>query len=185
MSTIPKRSERIKREKKEKATTILLQLLTLIIKAPSILNEVEKMMVFMEIYELILYHFDLLYEVKKCTDFFYEAFKKKEQIKTWIENEISEGKKLKKIFNRFKKLFILYEKKCLELVGFKTEKVTPTPLMEENCPICLEIITKKDIYKTKCMHSFHKKCILNHFYQRNNCPLCRSNLFTNYQCICS
>lgn len=55
----------------------------------------------------------------------------------------------------------------------------------ESCPICLECIShKQDAFLTSCGHSFHKKCIL-YFYEQKQilkygsllkCPMCRTNV---------
>ena len=54
--------------------------------------------------------------------------------------------------------------------------------MEENCPICLEII-KKNCYETSCKHKFHKKC-LQEWKNKNReatCPVCRSHVIPEFR----
>ena len=54
----------------------------------------------------------------------------------------------------------------------------PTPELEVTCPICLQELDDKDIYKTPCNHDFHLQCLLNGIFCSSNtaCPLCRSQL---------
>jgi hypothetical protein len=47
---------------------------------------------------------------------------------------------------------------------------------ENECAVCFENITDKNNCTTLCNHIFCLECILIHFQQKNNCPLCRSNL---------
>ena len=47
----------------------------------------------------------------------------------------------------------------------------------EECCICLEDIqVKKNQIKTKCEHTFHKKCIQKWITKKTNCPMCRENI---------
>ena len=45
----------------------------------------------------------------------------------------------------------------------------------DKCPICLEIINKKDLIKTICNHNFHFLCYCINFivYTDDKCPICR------------
>lgn len=52
-------------------------------------------------------------------------------------------------------------------------------LEHKNCSICLDIIDKKDEFKTECNHYFHKDCI-NRWdesnFSGNKCPNCRQQI---------
>ena len=49
------------------------------------------------------------------------------------------------------------------------------------CAICCQDFHKKDIiYKTDCGHYYHKNCILTHFNNSYNCPLCRKFVYETY-----
>lgn len=43
----------------------------------------------------------------------------------------------------------------------------------EECSICLECFTDRNISITECNHTFHTKCLLK---SGGICPLCRNNL---------
>ena len=45
----------------------------------------------------------------------------------------------------------------------------------DKCPICLEIMDKKDLIKTNCDHKFHFLCYCINFlvYTDDKCPICR------------
>lgn len=48
--------------------------------------------------------------------------------------------------------------------------------MEDSCPVCLESMTGRNIFTTRCGHQFCADCILNNTEYANTCPLCRDNL---------
>ena len=48
--------------------------------------------------------------------------------------------------------------------------------MEDDCPVCLESITGRNMFTTRCGHQFCADCILNNTEYANTCPLCRENL---------
>ena len=48
--------------------------------------------------------------------------------------------------------------------------------MEDPCPVCLESMTGRNIFTTRCGHQFCADCILNNTEYANTCPLCRDNL---------
>lgn len=53
--------------------------------------------------------------------------------------------------------------------------------LNTKCIICLEEFNKGDcIYKTDCCHYFHKDCILRHFDNSYNCPICRKFVYDTY-----
>lgn len=41
------------------------------------------------------------------------------------------------------------------------------------CPVCFEVITKKDRMELTCKHAFHRKCIIQWYVESNTCPVCR------------
>ena len=45
---------------------------------------------------------------------------------------------------------------------------------DDKCPICLNLLTESDVYKTHCGHSFHTGCIAQ--IRKEKCPMCRANL---------
>ena len=49
----------------------------------------------------------------------------------------------------------------------------------EECPICLERLTSKNLSITKCNHKYHTECLLKTKYR---CPLCNDKLIlTEYE----
>lgn len=45
------------------------------------------------------------------------------------------------------------------------------------CCICLEVIKNgENTVTTKCKHTFCLTCLLQHYEEKNNCPLCRGKL---------
>ena len=44
-----------------------------------------------------------------------------------------------------------------------------------SCAICLEDISNNRYILSECSHQFHRKCIMNWFLQKTNCPLCRKH----------
>ena len=52
---------------------------------------------------------------------------------------------------------------------------------DEDCSICYEsMIDDDDTITTPCNHTFHKDCLKKWVINKNNCPLCRSELPTNF-----
>jgi hypothetical protein len=47
----------------------------------------------------------------------------------------------------------------------------------DECPICINPLTEKNICKTKCEHSYCLSCLLEHLTYNKACPLCRSVIF--------
>lgn len=46
---------------------------------------------------------------------------------------------------------------------------------QEECCICLEKMTNKNISMTECNHLFHTSCLLK--YNNKKCPICRQSLY--------
>lgn len=44
--------------------------------------------------------------------------------------------------------------------------------IEDECPICLDVLGNKNVKITKCLHAFHKKC-WNMYDDKKKCPICR------------
>ncbi|XP_052858125.1 uncharacterized protein LOC128265919 [Drosophila gunungcola] len=42
------------------------------------------------------------------------------------------------------------------------------------CVLCNSRILEKDLYKTKCGHGFHRKCISTHLKSKKTCPTCKA-----------
>ena len=167
-----RKSERIMEQKRKMSSNIINQLSSLI-QNVCFLEEKEKIIRFIQIYQLINNNFDLLYEQKKCISFFYIVFQKKQEIKTFLENEIKQGKKIRKIANQFFQQSKLFDNNFLQLIELKCGS-----LNEKNnfCPICLEIILKKENFLSICNHCYHKKCVLDQLKHSNFCPLCRRDI---------
>jgi hypothetical protein len=61
---------------------------------------------------------------------------------------------------------------------------------EEDCPICLQklgvfgnLIGNLDIYTTTCGHPFHTGCLYECLTRNNNCPLCRTEIDSDWDNI--
>ena len=60
--------------------------------------------------------------------------------------------------------------------------------INDECHICLEKKTKKDIIVLSCMHSFHASCLYDWFEKNDICPICmkKKNIFftsiSKYSC---
>lgn len=175
-----RKSERIKKEKDKKSSNTLNQIHDLI-QNISFLEIKEKMSKLIEIYKLMNNNFELLYETKKCISFFYIAFKKKEEIKAFLEKEINNEIKIRNISNQFLKQSTLFDKKFLEIIDSKFNNLQNNSQILEYknnfCPICLEIILKKEKFISICNHIYHKKCVLDQLKHSNFCPMCRRDLF--------
>ena len=53
---------------------------------------------------------------------------------------------------------------------------------DETCSICLSGFKVNDhIYKTDCGHYYHRDCILKHFNNSYNCPMCRNFVYDTYE----
>jgi len=52
----------------------------------------------------------------------------------------------------------------------------------KTCSICLsDFKVNESIYKTDCGHYYHKDCILKHFSNSYNCPMCRKFVYDTYE----
>jgi hypothetical protein len=91
-----------------------------------------------------------------------------------IQDGIRDGNKWKTCHQKFLKVYKLFREKYLNFV-FKNMKKHIYIIKE--CPICFENITKKQSVQTYCNHSFHKYCLYQHMENRNNCPICRAQIF--------
>lgn len=49
----------------------------------------------------------------------------------------------------------------------------------EECPICIEEMTKDDFYVTRCGHFFHLQCFARCHERKKECPMCRTKII-NY-----
>lgn len=47
---------------------------------------------------------------------------------------------------------------------------------DNECPICYEHMTARNSVKTKCNHTFHKKCLKQQCDINPTCPLCRKDI---------
>ena len=48
--------------------------------------------------------------------------------------------------------------------------------MDNTCPVCLESMTGRNMFTTRCGHQFCADCIVNNMEYATTCPLCRDNL---------
>ena len=48
--------------------------------------------------------------------------------------------------------------------------------LETHCPICLEELGKKNIFITKCGHTFCGDCMITNTQITNTCPICRQSV---------
>jgi hypothetical protein len=72
-------------------------------------------------------------------------------------------------------------KKRIMLENVENEKID-----ESNCcPICLENIckTEKIVKMNVCCHQFHKNCALSTLERKEECPICRSNIYDDIELI--
>ena len=98
----------------------------------------------------------------------FELYKKTlKAVVSWVNTIFSQEHCIEcKIFSKLdkdKKLCLnCYKKKCFKVNTGKT------------CSICLEDI-EHDVFRTKCNHFFHFKCVM----KLDKCPLCRFNFESN------
>lgn len=45
--------------------------------------------------------------------------------------------------------------------------------LSRTCAVCLEELKTSESRKLKCKHAFHTRCIMRHFEESIECPLCR------------
>ena len=65
--------------------------------------------------------------------------------------------------------------KRLELIDILNDSViTINPLVEEDCPICINKLDSK-IVRLTCGHTYHYYCIYEWFRKSATCPLCRTS----------
>jgi len=72
-------------------------------------------------------------------------------------------------------------KKRIMLQNVENEKID-----ESNCcPICLENICKSEeiVKMNVCCHQFHKNCALSTLEIKEECPICRSNVYDDIELI--
>jgi len=50
------------------------------------------------------------------------------------------------------------------------------PCSTDSCAICLDKLSKVDLFVTRCGHQYHGTCMIQHIKKKNNCPLCRGLL---------
>lgn len=66
---------------------------------------------------------------------------------------------------------------CLAYVSIKrTNRKKSGGMTEHDCGICLDAISEDELFRTKCNHIFHKKCIWLSVSFKNECPMDRSRL---------
>ena len=51
------------------------------------------------------------------------------------------------------------------------------PCVATDCAICMEDLTKTDLFVSRCGHQFHSTCMVVHIRRNDNCPMCRGVLF--------
>ena len=50
------------------------------------------------------------------------------------------------------------------------------PCSTDSCAICLDKLSKVDLFVTRCGHQYHGTCMIQHIKKKDNCPLCRGLL---------
>lgn len=48
--------------------------------------------------------------------------------------------------------------------------------IEDDCPICHDIIDQDSLMITSCSHKYHKNCLSKWLSHKRNCPVCRHDL---------
>ena len=56
-------------------------------------------------------------------------------------------------------------------------------LSDKECVICLSSDRKTQKYKTNCGHIYCKECLFRWLENNNRCPICRSNLYDDYEMV--
>ena len=70
------------------------------------------------------------------------------------------------------------KRKQIKSIGKYKKIVKDSPLLELDCPICIEKFKENEFCRTlTCSHSFHKRCI-DHWFRKDHsdCPMCRAKI---------
>jgi len=138
-----------------------------------------KMRIIINIYEIIIKNYHLIYVYSKTHNNFCDiVYFKGITIKNDLLKHIEEGKQVKTIYKKFVSVYSRFVVKHMDYIfkKMKTNKMNSSYLSND-CPICLEVLNKKNIV-TDCGHCFHKECLFLHNREKNTCPICRKLLFT-------
>ena len=143
------------------------------------INGLERVIILIKIYELVINEFTIISNYKSIYDFLCNLKEKSLEIREYInENKDTIQKKM---YNNITKTLNLFDKKYDEYIDIQLPNMNilthKHPIIEEGieeCPICMEIIHKKKGITTQCKHNFHKICLITHINTNKNCPMCRS-----------
>jgi hypothetical protein len=125
------------------------------------------------IHKIILENFNLLFSHdihNKSYLFYILIINKANDLINEQKIHIDNGYKLKTLYKEFSKIISVIESKYIDYMSINTKK---NDLVDTECPICIELIKKHNLLKTRCGHYFHKKCIYKHILNINSCPMCR------------
>jgi hypothetical protein len=170
-----KRSKRILNENEQIFNSVTNNISKIIKKFTTSKDIKEKIVCFIDIYQVVNNNFNILVQYQQTLNFLYSVYQKKETIISDLKNEIEKGIKIKLLFNKFIKVSSIFEKKYFDHM-FKFIKNKSKSEINDDCPICLENIEKKEIVVTECNHCFHQKCLLKSLIERKTCPICRLSL---------
>jgi len=137
-------------------------------------NVKEKLICFINLYELVNKNFEILSKYYTTRKFLSVSYEKKKEITSQVKNKIEEGEKVKLLYYKFLKISSIFERKYLDNIFENMKNKTDSTV--NDCPICLDLIEKKEIVVTECNHCFHKKCLFRSLTNKKTCPICRSTI---------
>lgn len=169
-----KRSKRISDEREKIFISVTRNISKLIGNFKEYDNVKEKLICFIDVYELINKNFEILNQnFYKTKIFLFSVYEKKKEVIIQVKDKIDKGEKIQLLYNKFLKVTSIFERKFFDNVFENMKKKSSTV---NDCPICLENIEKKEIVVTDCNHCFHKKCLFESLIEINRCPICRSTI---------
>jgi hypothetical protein len=144
---------------------------------------------FIEIYTILLYDFDILFlnkeKQKSMFTFLKQVIRKKTELQEELTFQIvnnptitSTCKKLNVLMDKVHKKGVFFVMNHI-LISGTVHSACLSTLLENpmTCPICLEEIEmekKTERIFTCCQHGFHHKCLFQHIMADNHtCPMCR------------
>jgi hypothetical protein len=140
------------------------------------INSLERVIIIIKIYELVINEFTIISNYNPIYNFLYSLKEKSLEIREYINESTIQ----KKTYNSITKILNLFDKKYDEYIDIQLPNMNilthkhPILSEKEECPICMEIIHKKNGITTQCKHNFHKICLITHINTNKNCPMCRS-----------
>jgi len=179
-----KRSKRILDKSEKLLSSVSCDISKLIGNCNNYNNVKEKLTGFINIYEVInknfeiFGQFEILITPHSCSTkrFLFIVYQKKEEVINKLKKEMEKGKKIKLLYNKFLKVSSVFERKYFDNIFNSMKNKKNSTVNINDCPICLEVIEKKEIVTTNCNHCFHKKCLLCSLINKKACPICRSTI---------